>query len=489
MEKFYLDNYIKNAKRSETEKPERVPISASSVKESELPLAWSMKESGRNFCDQYVKTKEQKDFFELCAAIGEEFLQEWEENQENMKRALEIQKKAIIGYENEVNYFKSKIREALRRHEAEDTPYPQWYDSLTDGIYHENWGLAGISRWFSENMRDSSSAKIIGDNIYFMEKGQMVLQPQKISKARRKQLVRAFLLRTPEERMDKECHEVYMLDGTRVTVFQGAMVKEDRDVIVFRRYIIPVYSFEEQAARGTIPREAIPLFKEMVRLGFNVAFTGAVRTAKTTFLSTWQSYEDRRLEGVMVETDPEIPLHKLMPEVPIIQLIADGDKLKAITKNLLRSDADYIIMAEAREGVALDTVLKMASKGTRRLKITFHTRDPLDFPYDVAAEIVKSMGGEIDYVAGRAAASFDYIFHFVQLADKNCKRLKSIYEIGYDKKRKRIREKQICGYDYEKDSWKWYNVISEDKQLSAEEEDAEAFARFAELLSGLSSES
>ncbi len=450
MEKFYLDDYIK--------------VASAETAEAE------------------------QDFYKLCAEIAREFIAEWQENQEDMKRSLELQKKAIIGYKNEVDYFKKKIEESIQRRGAGNTAYPSWYESLADGIYHENFGLAGISQWFSEKYKNSSSAKVIGENIYFMQNGEMVLQPQRISSERRKQLVRAFLLRTPEERMDRESHELYMLDGTRVTVFRGAMVKDERDVIVFRRYIIPTYSFEEQAARGTIPSGAIPLFKEMVHLGFNVAFTGAVRTAKTTFLTTWQSYEDRRLEGVMVETDPEIPLHILMPEAPIVQLIADGEKLKGITKNLLRSDADYMIMAEAREGIALDTVLKMASKGTRRLKITFHTGDPRDFAYDVAGEIVKSLGGDIDFTAGKVAASFDYIFHFVQLSDKSNKRLKSIYELGYDKKHKRIREKKLCEYDFQADTWSWYNVISDDKKAAAIEEDFEGFERFSSILASLAAE-
>lgn len=91
-------------------------------------------------------------------------------------------------------------------------------------------------------------------------------------------------------------------------------MKEDQDAIIFRRYVVPSYSFEEQAARGTIPNAAIPLFVSMVEIGWNIAFCGAVRSAKTTFLSTWQSYENPCLEGVMVETDPEIPLHRLMKD-------------------------------------------------------------------------------------------------------------------------------------------------------------------------------
>lgn len=233
------------------------------------------------YLDDFLKSRTQEadrrglDFQKLCTRVNSEFLREWEEGKENLDSALRIQKKAIIGYENEVSYFKSRIRQLVKKYGAEHSSYPNWYESLEDGIYQENWGLAGASEWFSENFRESSSAKIIGNRIYFLEEGRMSLKPQTISKDRREQMIRAFLLLTPEERLDKEFHEVYMLDGTRVTIFGGAMTKRGQDVIIFRRYIIPNYSFEEQAARGTIPANSISLFKAMVRLGYNVAFTGA----------------------------------------------------------------------------------------------------------------------------------------------------------------------------------------------------------------------
>ena len=104
---------------------------------------------------------------------------------------------------------------------------------------------------------NSSSAKIIGENMFFLENGRMALKPQKISKERREQLVKAFLLLTPEERMDKTYHETYLLDGTRVTIFTTPMAKAGQDAIIFRRYVIPQLSFEEQARRHTIPEAAI----------------------------------------------------------------------------------------------------------------------------------------------------------------------------------------------------------------------------------------
>ena len=426
-------------------------------------------------------------FESLCKLISRDFLREWDEQKDNIRASLDIQKKAIIGYKNEVAFFKNKIAELLKKY-GSCADCPDWYESLEDGIYHENWGLAGIAEWFGAKYKESSSAKVIGDRIYFMENGKMRLKKQRIPKERREQLIRALLLLTPEERLDKNFHEIYMLDGSRVTIFGGSMVKEGQDVIIFRRYIIPTYSFEEQAARGTIPAEAVPLFKEMVKIGYSIAFTGAVRTAKTTFLSTWQSYEDKSLEGVMVETDPEIPLHKLMPDAPVVQVLADNDRLGGVIKNLLRSDADYMIFAEAREGLALDTAVKLASKGSRRMKITYHMREPLNFPYDVAGEIVGCKGGDIHLMAKKVAFSFDYIFHFIQLADKSKKKLKSIHELSYDRVSDSISMKQLCEYDCRANSWKWHCVLSEDKRKAAEEEDAGAYERFAGMLKGLGGE-
>jgi len=445
----------------------------------------------RFYLDEYLKSGSPEapqrgfDFRKLCQRVNSEFMRDWEDGAESLDFAMRVQKKAIIGYENEVSYFKSRIRQLIEKYGAEHAPCPPWHESLVDGIYHENWGLAGVAEWFSDKHKDSSSAKIIGDRIYFLENGRMCLKPQIISKDRREQMIRAFLLLTPEERLDKDFHEVYMLDGTRVTIYGGSMTKTGQDVIIFRRYIIPNYSFEEQTSRGTIPWDAIELFKSMVAIGFNTVFTGAVRSSKTTFLSTWQSYEDPTLEGVMVETDPEIPIHDLMPEAPILQFIADNEKLKYISKNLLRSDADYFILAEARDGIALDTAVKTASKGTRRVKMTFHTRDPLDFPYDAAFEIVKSMGGDVNLMAQKVAASFDYVFHFIQLKNKSKKRLKSIYEMAMDRETGTIRMSLLCRYDHKNDCWQWRNALGDDKAAIGEEENGEAMAVFRRELEAL----
>ncbi|MCL1894981.1 MAG: hypothetical protein FWG03_00385 [Clostridiales bacterium] len=442
---------------------------------------------------------------------------------------LAVQKRAIIGYAEDVGAYLRAIAEALDTHGLRGSfPVPAWYESEEDAIFSEVWGRAGMAQWWRSPYSDSPSAKIIGDEIFFLIDGRMKRMPQRISAHRREQLIRAFLLLSPEERLDRDFHEVYLLDGCRVTVFKGAMAKKGRDTIVFRRYIVPEYTLEEQAGRGTIPEAAIPLFTAMAHTGYNVVFCGSLRSAKTTFLSTWQRLEDPALEGVMVETDPEIPLHRLMPGAPIVQLVCDGDRLKAVSKNLLRSDADYFIIAEARDGIALDTAVRMARKGQGRMKMTFHTRDPLSFPEDVAVEIVRSAGGDVRETASRVAGSFDYLFHFVTVRRLNAKKLCGVYEVGkpdsrhfgsqdsytqdcgqlgsqgsysqdsrhfgsqdsytQDEHMRGWYVREICRYNFDSDDWVFTNHISAGKRAIGSRSDNTAFATFARELERLAAE-
>lgn len=435
----------------------------------------------------YMNKDREAGFEELVMFIASCFEDEWDDDKLDKSAVLERQKNAIIGYPAEVQYYKDRIADILKKYHLMNEWYPTYYEDLTEAIFQEKWGLAGVSEWIlSKRFKDSSSAKIIGDKIFFFEKGRQVLQPQTISAERRKQLRAALLMNTPKKRPSESYHEVYMLDGTRITIFGEGLTKQGQDCIVFRKFHIKEFSFEKQAELHTIPKEAIPLFRSMINIGFNVAFTGAVRTAKTTFLATWQSYENEKLEGVVVETDPEIPMHSLMPYSPIIQLVAEGEVLEGVVKNIMRSDADYIIMAEARDGIALNIAVKVANKGTRRVKMTFHTTDTIDFCYDVADEIVKIYGGDLYSNIIKVAKSFHYIFNFIQLPDKSKKRLKGIYEIRYDPFEHQISIHQICKYVFWSDDWIWKYDIGEDKEILGQEEDLKALQQFKAELEMLS---
>lgn len=426
-------------------------------------------------------------FQTLCRKAFEYFHQEWEmeagRSREATERLLLHQKNAIIGYAKEVSFFKGKIQEYLKKNTLAGDWYPAWYPDLVTAVFHENWGIAGLYAW--TNMQRSSSAKIIGERIYFLINGKQELQEQTIARERLNQLRTALLLRTPEIRMDERYAELYMLDGTRITLYDEGLAKEP--IIVFRKYIVQLYSFEEQARLGTIPYELIPLLEAKVAIGYNVGFVGPVRTAKTTFLTTWQSYEDPSLEGIQVETDPEIPLHLIMPKAPIMQLVADGSKLKKMIKPLMRSDGDYMIMAEARDAYALKIALDVTKKGTRRVKLTFHTSDPADFCYDAACEIVQEFGGDLWATTIQFAKGYHYLYELCQLPDKSKKRLKGIYEIRYNPLDLEITIHQICKYDFALDEWRYRYDIGADKEALALEENHAAFQTFRAELSRLAS--
>ncbi|MGD9677615.1 MAG: ATPase, T2SS/T4P/T4SS family [Vulcanibacillus sp.] len=457
LDDFYIDNYIE-------------------LKQNQLKHEKNQSDLGSKY----------EIFQRLCLQISKYFLNEWENEQGKSSSAtdklLQYQKRAIIGYPQEVNFFIAKINEYLKKNGLQSEWFPKWYQDLTSAIFHEYWGLAGIAEW--KKMKDSSSAKIIGEKIFFLINGHMKLQDQKITPERFKQLRKALLLRNPEIHLNEKYAEVYMLDGTRITIFDDA--KEP--TIIFRKYIIDNLTFEEQAKRGSIPFEVIPMLKAKIKLGYNINFIGPVRSGKTTFLKTWQSYEDKTLEGVMVETDPEIPLHVLMPEAPIIQITADGDRLKSIIKPLMRSDADYFIIAEARDAVALYIALKITTKGTRRVKSTFHTSDAIDFVYDAACEIIQEFGGELWPTIIKVAKGYNYLYEFVQLKDKRKKRLKGIYEIRYDPITFAITIHQIMKYDFQSDNWTYKFDIGRDKEEIALQEDPDSFTVFQSELRKLAVE-
>ncbi len=435
-----------------------------------------------------VLLNRKSEFETLCDNIRSTFTKEWENDVSGFETILERQKRAIIGYEREVDYFKDKIDDYLKQNHLKESWYPTWYNNITDAVFQENWGVAGLAEWISGNsseLEGSSSAKIIGERIYFLVGGVLELQPQTINRNRRKQLRKALLLKTPKKRLDNDYHEVYMLNGIRITIYGEGKTKEGQDTIVFRKFFVKDYTFEKQVALGSIPEASVPLFKAMINTGFNVVFTGAVRTAKTTFLTTWQSYEDPRLEGVSVETDPEIPFHLIMPEAPILQLVADGEDLERVVKSIMRSDADYIILGEARDGVALNIAVKIANKGTKRVKMTYHCSDTIDFCYDVADEIVKTYGGSLYSTILKVSRSFQFVFQFIQLKDKSKKRLKSIFEIQYDPLTHEVVMQRICRYRHETDDWVWNDQLSSGTIEFGNAENQEAMKDVTRILSRL----
>lgn len=399
-------------------------------------------------------------FSRICDMVRQVFDQEWKDTDDMMKqRKLEREKKAMMGYEEEMRFYKEKIRMFLSERNLLEQWHPSWYPDLTEGIFAELYGLAGLAPWaydMTERYRQSSSAKLIGDRLYCMIDGKVELQPQRISGRRREQLKRTLLMATPHERLEYGFHEVYLRNGIRITIYSGSRTKADQDIMVFRKYVLGKLNFMSLAEKGTIPAQAQTLFLHMIQAGFNVLFAGPVRSGKTTFMQIWQCHERQDLEGLALATDGETPWHEIMPEAPLMQLIADGKELEVMTKSLLRGDNDYLLMEEMRDGTAFRMALDMTSTGTSRCKATIHERDGVHIPYRMASKIREQYGGDEQTLIAQVFQNFDYVIELCQDSeDKSKKIMKGMLEYGYDDKTNQVFCRRVCAYDFEKGIWRW----------------------------------
>ena len=406
---------------------------------------------------------------ELLDSVRYELNKEFENSSDEVKsQRLDREKRAIIGEEDDVNYFKDRISKILTDKNLLNEWYPSYYPDLINAIFSDLYGLTGIAPWaydWTKEYKESSSAKLIGDRLYCLIKGKSVLQEQRISTVRRGQLTDALLMASPKERKESGFHEVYLHNGIRVTIFAGEHCKPGEDIMVFRKYLLSDLSFEALASFGTFPSEAIPLFKSMCEIGFNVVFAGQVRSGKTTFLQTWQSYEDPCLEGVTVATDPETNWAHILPNAPIMQLVADGKDLSRIEKSLKRSDADYVILEEMRDAVSYNLFLGITSLGTQRSKGTIHDNNALNIPYKMATAIVTECGGDEDAIISQLYTNINYVFELYQVPENKArKRLKGIVEYRYDPIKNQVSAHRICKYDPKSDKWLWKYDIGADKE-------------------------
>lgn len=400
-----------------------------------------------------------KDFANVLKIVEDALDVEWQSASDEGKNIkIEQEKRAIMGYQEEMEFYKEKIKGILGEHRLNDSDYPRWFPNLVEAVFAELYGLSGLAPWaydMEEKYRKSSSAKLIGDRLYCLIDGVSTLQPQRIGRRRREQLKRTLLLASPKERLEYGFHEVYLRNGIRITIYSGDRTKDDQDIMVFRKYVLENADFDSLARLGTIPFDAIEVFKIMVKIGFNVLFCGQVRSGKTTFLQVWQSYEDEKLEGVALATDPETPWHKIMPNAPIMQIIADGKQLATITKSLLRGDNDYVLLEEMRDAAAFKLGLDIVSMGTRRCKATVHDNTALNVPFKMAREICDKYGGDINRTALEISSYYDYGFELCQdPSDKSKKILKGIVEFSPNESDLSV-GKYICNYDFVNKRWIW----------------------------------
>jgi hypothetical protein len=87
----------------------------------------------------------------ICAKVWEYF-----NGQKIGVDDLERQKRAIIGYVEEVKYYKDRINDYLQKNNLLNGEFPSWYRDLADGVFHQLWGLGwniSVVLWRTEELK------------------------------------------------------------------------------------------------------------------------------------------------------------------------------------------------------------------------------------------------------------------------------------------------------------------------------------------------
>lgn len=429
-------------------------------------------------------------FYELVDKVDAYLLKIREKSAE--KDWNDIQYLALIGDKKGEQEYLQLITDYLKENKKEQISHPKWYRNLSEAIFHEIIGLAGIAEWLY--MEHSGTCKVIQPNIYFQENGVLVRKPQKISRERFKKLINTLCQSDYRKRTKDDNIELQIRDGNvRVTIFQNVNKKSSEGAITFRKYVVQKqsikegYKFEQLAEKRMFGKEACNLLEQMVKCRFNVNFIGAPNTGKTTLLSYYSSYEDKSLEGITIQSEAEFDSTVLSPNAPIIDFLINEENRDSTKAAILRSDLQWLTYGEVRRGDELDLLLFLATKGITGIKATYHTSfNPEDLPYLVADQIQKDLGAELYPTMLNAAKSFDFLFETINYpGDKSRKLLKGIYELQINPENLRIYSNAICLYDFEKGCWLYNNQLSEATINKATDINYKEYLKFQKILDEL----
>lgn len=379
-------------------------------------------------------------------------------DEEKYKRQ-EIEHNAILGDINSERILIPEINSFLRDNNLQGITYPGFFDSLAHAIYHEIYGFGVFYKW--NQYPESPSAKIIGKEIWFKIDGVFEKQKEELRDDDHiYEIFRALEVANRGFKINESNPraEIEMKNGTRVTLSipPASMLP----TIVFRRFIVRNFSFDEQARRGTIAKEDVPLFNVMANLYLNTVIAGQVESGKSTILKTFYGARDPKQVAILIETSPETYLKRDFPERLVHDFYTKNGDIEDTIRHALRVDHNYLIFQEVR-GIEAEGAIKATERGTTGLLMSYHITDPTSTPEQLAGHIIdefpnRRLSNEI-----RRISKYLDIGITMETFEGNKKKVTSIYEICYEKKEDRAYINYLMKYDEKHDRWEYNDEISE----------------------------
>ncbi|MGP4074174.1 ATPase, T2SS/T4P/T4SS family [Piscibacillus sp. B03] len=408
-----------------------------------------------------LDSKQELTFQSVVDRVKEEFDRFFEERHQQSNDSIErldLNHRALIGDSEAEAFLMNEIESFLREHHLLNVSFPSYYDSLSQGIFHEIFRFGVLYKWYQ--MPHSPAAKFTGDEFWIEENDRFIRQPEKLpSKDTIMDFIRRFTATDQQLKVNttNPTAEIALGDATRVKIMIPPAVYQP--TIVFRQYTVNKVSFEDQASYGTIPQEDVSFYKVLSQLMLNTIVAGHIKSGKSTMLKTIYGARSDEDEVVLIEGKPESLLKRDYPNRLVHELYSHNRDINRVIDDALRIDHKYLIVQEVR-GQEAEGAIAGTQRGRRGLLMTYHITDPQNTPEQLATHIVdEKPNRRLAHEIRRVSKALD--LGITMESDKGQKRVTAIYEIGYNHETKQGFIQYLVQYDSDKKQWCYNANISQ----------------------------
>lgn len=435
-----------------------------------IPEHFKKKESGRYGDTAAVRSRYgEVDFSLIKTMVTNHFKNKYDNNPkpEEQNRWIELRHGAVTGNPGAMEWFKKEIEDLLIRNNwlSNPFPFPKAYGNIVEAVYQETFGIGPASTWWRHpDYAVSEAASIIGTRVFFEFPGEGNDDLQEVHYSSESDVLRVatqLSLRSPTGILNKHnpSLEIDMEDGTRVTISIPPLTVEP--TIVFRHFTMDRPTLHGIMEKRTFPVEFLPVLNAIAVGRGTTVFCGPVKSGKTTLMKAFiamRKSSDRIL--IFHKQFDEMRVHKQLPNHKIMQYIITEENLKTTFPLALRSDYEYIVVAELRS-IEADLFLKSSERGRPGALTNFHTMEPDDIPgllADLIIEDFPSKSYESQY--RRAAKQIHFAFVNEELDDRS-KRLNKVAVFDWDNGTKTFKTHDLLLWNDEKKKWVYTNYIPE----------------------------
>lgn len=405
-------------------------------------------------------------FHLLCTRVKDHFSKIYEQqglSREEKEKRLNIEHKALLGNFQAIQYLIEEINQFIAQASIQHgITYPEHYASLAEAVFHELYGFSHFSRWYT--IPESTDGIIQGREIWFNVEGTFVKQQEMLRDDEHIwEIIRTLQLKVRGLRINYNHPEAELErdDGTRIKIIVPPRALYP--TIIFRKFVIKRFSFEEQADRGTIAREDIPLFRLLAKLQLNTIIAGKVQSGKSTMLKTFFAERDPQKVAVLIEATPESFLKRDFPERLVHDFYTRDGNIHLIIRDALRTPHDYIIAQEVR-GIEAEGAISGTERGTSGLLMTYHVTRPWQIAHQLARHIIDYFPNRREQHEVRRIAEQIDIGITMETVEGNCKRLTELYELSYDEQTEKVSVHFLMKYDHRNKYWRYASNLGQKLQ-------------------------